>query len=74
MRIKEHIDRRNLAIEDLGVKSLEIISKICELDELLSPYSIFWGESDGEKYIEWGGYNIQKQKGKPYSVRITILE
>lgn len=73
MRTIEHIERRNTAIEDLGITKVEIISKIRELDELLSPYSIFWGESEGEKYIEWGGYNIQKQKGKPYSVRITII-
>jgi len=74
MRTIEHIERRNLAIEDLGIKNAEIISKVRELDELLSPYSIFWGESEGEKYIEWGGVSVETQEQKPYIVRLIILK
>lgn len=73
MRTIEHIERRNLAIEDLEIKNQEVIDKIRELDYLLVPYSIFWGESEGEKYIEWGGYNVDNRKEKPYSVRLTIF-
>ena len=53
VRTSAHLARLEEALTHLWSDRAKAVAR--QLDASLAPLSVFWGEEDGEPYVEWAG-------------------
>lgn len=70
MRSPTHLERLEQAIATIPNEDAKAIAR--KLDAVLEPYSIFWGEEDGDRFVEWGGAK-HGESGPNWHLRLYVF-